>query len=571
MLDFVDHLVEWTSGVPILIVGTARPELLERRPAWGGGKLNTTTLSLAPLSEAHTSRLLASLLDRPLLAAETQADLLARAAGNPLYTEQYAQMLREGADHSDLPVPESIQGVIAARLDLLPPEEKALLQDAAVLGKVFWLGSLANGRSARDAEAALHALDRKAFVRRARASSVADESEYTFLHLLVRDVAYGQIPRGARVEKHRRAAEWIESLGRPEEHAEALAYHYLSALELARASGEPTEELGNRARHALREAGDRAAALNAFDSAARSYASALELSPADDPERPRLLLSYGTMLAIGQESGEPELELAAKALVELGDPEHAARAEVLLADSDWRVGQRDAAYAHLERAVQLVETSPSSPAKATVFSEVSRYHMLGDRFDDAIRIGRQAFEMASELGLDEVRAHALDNIGSARGNSGDVDGISELERSIEISNEIGSPESLRGYNNLFASNVSLGQLEQAAAAVRAGLPVAERFGNAGAAHVGCGSNECTSPIGKAVGRRRRRSSTTRSPRSGRHTRSPDLRSRCVAGSASPATTLKGASRTQRSASHSLDRPRTRKPYFPLFHSLRLQR
>ena len=480
LLDFVDHLVEWTSGVPILIVGTARPELLERRPAWGGGKLNTTTLSLAPLSEAHTSRLLASLLDRPLLAAEAQADLLARAGGNPLYTEQYAQMLREGADHADLPVPESIQGVIAARLDLLPPEEKALLQDAAVLGKVFWLGSLANGRSARDAEAALHALDRKAFVRRARASSVADESEYTFLHLLVRDVAYGQIPRGARVEKHRRAAEWIESLGRPEEHAETLAYHYLSALELARASGEPTEELGNRARHALREAGDRAAALNAFDSAARSYASALELSPADDPKRPRLLLSYGTMLAIGQESGEPELELAAKALVELGDPEHAARAEVLLADSDWRVGQRDAAYAHLERAVQLVETSPSSPAKATVFSEVSRYHMLGDRFDDAIQIGRQALEMASELGLDEVRAHALDNIGSARGNSGDVDGISDLERSIEISDEIGSPESLRGYNNLFASNVSLGQLEQAAAAVRAGLPVAERFGNAGA-------------------------------------------------------------------------------------------
>ena len=118
LLDFVDHLVEWASGVPILIVATARPELLERRPAWGGGKLNATTLSLAPLSEAHTSRLLVSLLDRPLLAAEALADLLARAGGNPLYTEQYAQMLREGADNADLPVPESIQGVIAARLDV---------------------------------------------------------------------------------------------------------------------------------------------------------------------------------------------------------------------------------------------------------------------------------------------------------------------------------------------------------------------------------------------------------------------------------------------------------------------
>jgi class 3 adenylate cyclase/tetratricopeptide (TPR) repeat protein len=480
LLDFIDHLVDWVSGVPILIVGTARPELLERRPAWGGGKLNATTLSLAPLSEAHTSRLLASLLDRPLLAADAQADLLARAGGNPLYTEQYAQMLREGADHADLPVPESIQGVIAARLDLLPADEKALLQDAAVLGKVFWLGSVVDGRSPSEAEGALHALDRKGFVRRARASSVADESEYTFLHLLVRDVAYGQIPRAARAEKHRRAAEWIESLGRPDEHAETLAHHYLSALDLARASREPTEELANRARHALREAGDRAAALNAFDSAARSYATALELSPSGDPDRPTLLLSYGTMLAFGQESGDEELELAASALVELGDRERAARAEILLADSDWRAGQRDATDAHLERALDLVKDIPNSPAKARVLSEVSRFHMLGDRFNDAIQIGRQALEMASELGLDDVRAHALNNIGASRANSGDRDGIHDLEQSIKISDEIDSRESLRGYNNLFASHGSLGQLEQAAAAIRAGLPVAERFGNAGA-------------------------------------------------------------------------------------------
>jgi class 3 adenylate cyclase/tetratricopeptide (TPR) repeat protein len=479
LLDFVDHLVEWTSGVPILIVGTARPELLERRSTWGGGKLNATTLSLAPLSEEDTSRLLASLLDRPLLVAEAQADLLVRAGGNPLYAEQYAQMLRDGTEDADLPVPDSIQGVIAARLDLLPPEEKELLQDAAVLGKVFWLGSLADGRSPAAAETALHALDRKGFVRRARASSVADESEYTFLHLLVRDVAYGQIPRGARAEKHRRAAEWIESLGRPDEHAETLAYHYLSALDLARASGLPTEEVADRARHALREAGDRAAALNAFDSAARSYAAALELWPTDDPQRPRLVLSHATMLALGQESGDEELELAASALVELGDREHAAEAEILLADSDWRAGQRDAADAHLERAVDLVKDIPVSPTKATVLSEVSRYHMLGDRFEDAIRIGSQALEMASELGLDEVRAHALDNIGAARANSGDLQGIRELEESIEISDAIDSPESLRGYNNLFASLGSLGYLEQAAAAVRAGLPVAERFGNAG--------------------------------------------------------------------------------------------
>ena len=145
-------------------------------------------------------------------------------------------------------MPESVQGVIAARLDRLPREEKALLQDAAVLGKVFWLGGIVDGRSRRDAEAALHALHRKGFVERARASSVAEEHEYTFLHMLVRDVAYGQIPRGERAEKHQRAAEWIESLGRPDDDAETLAHHYLSALKLARSSGQPTHELVERAR-----------------------------------------------------------------------------------------------------------------------------------------------------------------------------------------------------------------------------------------------------------------------------------------------------------------------------------
>ena len=117
LLDFVDYLVDWATGVPILIVCTSRPELLERRPAWGGGKLNATTLSLAPLSDADTTRLLAGLLARPLLPADTQNDLLARSGGNPLYAEHYARMLLEASDRVALPMPESVQGIIAARLD----------------------------------------------------------------------------------------------------------------------------------------------------------------------------------------------------------------------------------------------------------------------------------------------------------------------------------------------------------------------------------------------------------------------------------------------------------------------
>src|ERR671930_332623 len=139
LLDFVDHLVDWASGVPLLVLATARPELLERRPGWGGGKPNATTLSLSPLSDAETAELVHALLESPVLAAQTQTDLLARAGGNPLYAEEFARLLVE-AGGEELALPENVQGIIAARLDGLPPEEKQLLQDASVIGKVFWLG-----------------------------------------------------------------------------------------------------------------------------------------------------------------------------------------------------------------------------------------------------------------------------------------------------------------------------------------------------------------------------------------------------------------------------------------------
>src|SRR5207249_8746628 len=265
LLDFVDHLVDWASGVPLLVVGTARPELLERRPAWGGGKPNSLTLSLSPLSDEETARLIAALLERSVLPADQQADLLARAGGNPLYAEQFARMLVERGSE-EIPMPETVQGIIAARLDALPGEEKALLQAAAVLGKLFWLGAVCSvGDVERQAaERRLHALERKEFVRRERRPSVAGELEYAFRHLLVRDVAYGQIPRAARAQQHRLAAEWVDSLGRSQDHAEMLAHHYLSALELTRAAGQETVALEAPARLALREAGDRARALNAF-------------------------------------------------------------------------------------------------------------------------------------------------------------------------------------------------------------------------------------------------------------------------------------------------------------------
>ena len=149
-----------------------------------------------------------------------------------------------GAPTDELGLPESLQGIIAARLDGLADTEKDLLRNAAVVGKVFWAAAVRNGSS--DAPATLHSLERKGFVRRQKRSSVEGETEFAFAHALVRDVAYGQIARADRAEKHRRVAEWIEALGRPDDHAEMVAHHWQAAFELARAAGVEATDLAER-------------------------------------------------------------------------------------------------------------------------------------------------------------------------------------------------------------------------------------------------------------------------------------------------------------------------------------
>ena len=283
LLDFIDYLVDWARGVPLLAVCTTRPELLTRRPGWGGGKANATAISLSALCDDETAQLLSALLEHPVLAAGTQQELLARVGGNPLYAEQYARMLAEHRDAAELPLPESVQGIIAARLDALPVPEKELLQNASVVGKVFWTGALAaiGGGYPLDLDKQLHALERKEFVRRERRAAVAGESEYLFQHVLLRDVAYAQIPRAQRAEKHRLAAEWLASLSsdRAEDRAEMLAHHYVNALEYSRAAGHEEADLAERSRLALREAGDRASGLNSPAVAVRFYRAALDLWP----------------------------------------------------------------------------------------------------------------------------------------------------------------------------------------------------------------------------------------------------------------------------------------------------
>jgi predicted ATPase len=343
LLDFLEHLLDWAPSVPLVLVATARPELYDVHAGWGGGRRNSTTVGLAPLSDDETARLIAALLERSLLPAEMQTALLEKAGGNPLYTEQFVRMHvdREGALGEELP--ETVQALIAVRLDTLGPELKTLLHDAAVLGKVFWTGAIARmaDRSREQVLQGVRELVRREFVRPARVSSMRDEEEFSFWHVLVRDVAYQQIPRAARAEKHVRAAEWIEreSEGRLADQAEFLAHHYARALELGRAAGAGLDFDGLQQRLVRFSilAGDRAMRLD-LPAAETAYRRALELGGESD--RASILIKLAGAL---QEQGRlreacGNYEEALAAVRKTHDERLTALALLGLGRALWRIG-----------------------------------------------------------------------------------------------------------------------------------------------------------------------------------------------------------------------------------------
>ena len=479
LLDFVDDLVDWVRDVPLLLLGTTRPELLERRPGWGGGKANATTISLAALGEEETSRLISVLLGRAVQLADDQRALLERAGGNPLFAEQYVRMLTEGGRAEDAELPESVQGIIAARLDALPAPEKELLQDAAVLGKVFWLGAVAAtaGLDAREAGLRLRPLERKEFVRRERRSTVAGDTQYAFQHVLLRDVAYGQVPRRLRGEKHRRAAEWIDALGRPDDHAEMIAHHYRQALELAHAAGIDDPVLAERARRSLRDAGERAASLSAYASAAGYFAEALELASADDAERPRLLLGRARVLYHIGGAGLELLTEALDAFRAAGDLEGAAEAATTAARFSWFGGDRPATDYYIGLALELVADRPASRAKAEALAAQGGFNMLGGEFEASIRVGAQALPLVEELGMEAQRARVHIVVGCARCGLGDTDGLREIEEGISIGRAAGALDQVvLGYGNLASELFFLGRLAEADRAWQRNLELSERYG-----------------------------------------------------------------------------------------------
>jgi class 3 adenylate cyclase/tetratricopeptide (TPR) repeat protein len=477
LLDFVDSLVDWVSGVPLLVVATARPELLDRRPGWGGGKRNATTISLASLDDAATARLVLALLDRTVLEAETQRALVERAAGNPLYAEEFVRMLEAGGT-ADGRLPESVQGIVAARIDLLSPREKELLQNASVLGKVVWSDALLalGGEGEWELNETLRSLERKEFIRREHRSAVAGALQYAFVHALVRDAAYGQLPRATRAERHVAVARWIESLpeDRAEDRAETLAHHYLTAIELYRAAGEDVSELGARAVSALQEAGERALQLHSYDTALRFLDHALELLPAGEEPSPDLLFAAGAARGfIGLPSDE--LARAVDSFERKGDRERAAEAALLAHWHAWHAASGESGR-WLERAASLVESRPSSRAKALVLAARARATMIEFERETGTELAESAVGLARQIGESEIEADALVTRGSGRIASGDAGGLDDLNRAVDLVGGRGRVAG-RGFNNLGWAYAVLGDLEQALRVTEQEVIRAEREGD----------------------------------------------------------------------------------------------
>jgi class 3 adenylate cyclase/DNA-binding SARP family transcriptional activator/tetratricopeptide (TPR) repeat protein len=494
LLEFVEHVIDWTRDVPLLVVATTRPELFERRPEWGGAKWNALSVTLDSLTNEATSELISALLEQTVLPESLHERLLAHAGGNPLYAAQYVRMLDDrglllGDDSTadllgkeEFPLPETVQAIIAARLDSLPRGEKALLQDAAVLGEVFSTQALAEVASVprEVVEQRLHALERTDFVRRERRSPALDDDWYAFRHVLVRDVTYGQLSRTRRAGQHRRAAEWIESVAgdRVDDRAELLAHHYLNAVRLSRMTRQSTAALEARAGRAAAEAGARAASLAAHGTAVGYFTSALELTPEDSASRARILLQLGQARLRADQAGAGELEEAREAFLEQRDMSNAAIADVLLSILRTNQGRREDALAHIRRAAGYVENVEPSWAKAFVLSNWSRLLMRAGEPDEAIRVGRDALALAQGLDLDELRAHALNNIGGARLAKGDHRGVEEFERSFAISRSLNSSESVRSCRLLGGALTVEGELERAFELFAEGRRLVERFGDA---------------------------------------------------------------------------------------------
>ena len=399
LLDLVEHLVSWTRDAPLLLLCLARPELLDERPAWGG-QGDAETVTLEPLSRDESEELIEELLGGSELEVETRTRIREVAEGNPLFVEQLLAMLAEGGDADR--VPSTIQALLAARVDALPEEERAVLEHASVVGLEFEWEALAELASdgQRPPGARLTALVRKELIRPHEAIGDA----FRFRHMLIRDAAYDRIPKALRAELHQRFAGWLE--GRGEEFDEIVGYHLEQAYHCLVELG-PT---GDQAQRLAERAAERLAA-----SGRQAYARA------DTPAAVNLLERAGALLPPCDRRRLGILVFLGRALMESGELE---RADSMLSEA-------------VERGREAGEDRAA--ADASVARSYLRAHTMPELSDEEIaREVQGVIHVFEELGDEAGLARALSLAGMLRYWRGEAEAaIAELERAAGHARRVG--------------------------------------------------------------------------------------------------------------------------------------
>jgi predicted ATPase/class 3 adenylate cyclase len=485
LFELVEHLATWVRESPLLLVCLARPELLDVRPGWGGGRMRGATIELDPLRHDESEQLLRALLPHDALSAEARLDVLAKTEGNPLFVEETIRMLLESDGETPSPrIPDTLQALIAARIDHLPAEEKALLHRSAVIGRVFWRGAVEHLAPELDVDALLDNLLLRDFILAEPRSTIVGEQAFRFKHVLIREVGYGGLTKAERAKLHERFAEWLhERAG--EELLEIRAYHLDHAAQLqAELDGSAPAKLASEAAAALEEAGRRALARESNRAARKLLLRACELEPTLErryhaaraawrmSELPTVSVEMTSVLEGARAAGDSTVEgkaltaLAEVAMLREGDLTKAtelvdAALDALPAEGRfgalevrgriaWWTGDFETQERMVAEELEIARRLERKDLEAHALEQLAGVHRHLGRLEEAEQTLRRGLELAEESGSIVARAQALFSLGSLRLERRETGiGKEQLEEAKSLFAEVGDAWMLgRTFNSL---------------------------------------------------------------------------------------------------------------------------
>jgi class 3 adenylate cyclase/predicted ATPase len=488
LLDFIEHLLEWSKGVPLIVVTLARPELLDRRPDWGAETRNLTRLALEPLTDESMRRMLEGFV--PGLPETAIRAILAQADGIPLYAVETVRSLvadgrlelagstyRPVGELGELAVPDSLRSLIASRLDALDPADRSLVADASVLGQTFGLAGLTavSGHDAVTLEPRLKMLVRRELFDVEIDPRSPERGQYRFVQSLIREVAYGTLAKRERRTRHLAAARHFEALG-DDELAGILASHYVAAHE-ASADGAEADAVAIQARLALSGGADRAATLGAHDQALAYLRQAITIT-ADPAERAGLHLRAATSANTAARHDDA-VALARAGLHiarTLDDPHIVGTGEALLGEILIDAGQPAEAAEVLKASAGSLPQEARREVRATILANLSRALMRTGDAAESVQAADLALDLAEHLGLDLIIAETFNNKGSSLGYLGrQREAIALLAAAVDLAQSGGYVKAeIRARNNLAATS---DDARLAAEILDRGLELSRRVGD----------------------------------------------------------------------------------------------